>query len=40
MMTSADGQQVQLHAEKEGYEAVTQFHPAGAFPATLILETP
>ncbi|HVF59065.1 MAG TPA: carboxypeptidase-like regulatory domain-containing protein [Thermoanaerobaculia bacterium] len=37
---AADGQQVQLHAEKEGYEAVTQFHPAGAFPANLILEKP
>jgi len=37
---AADGQQVQLHAEKDGYEAVTQFHPAGAFPATLTLERP
>jgi hypothetical protein len=37
---AADGQQVQLHAEKAGYEAVTQFHPAGTFPANLILEKP
>lgn len=37
---AADGQQVQLHAEKAGHEAVTQFHPAGDFPATLTLETP
>lgn len=37
---AADGQQVQLHAEKDGYEAVTQFHPAGAFPATIVLERP
>jgi carboxypeptidase family protein len=37
---AADGQQVQLHAEKAGYEAVTRFHPAGDFPATLILESP
>jgi hypothetical protein len=37
---AADGQQVQLHAEKEGHEAVTQFHPAGDFPATLTLERP
>jgi hypothetical protein len=35
---AADGQQVQLHAEKDGYEAVSQFQPAGAFPATLILD--
>jgi hypothetical protein len=37
---AADGQQVQLHAEKASYAAVTQFHPAGDFPATLILESP
>jgi hypothetical protein len=35
---AARGQQVQLHAEKEGYGAVTQWHPAGESPATLILE--
>jgi len=35
---AADGQQVQIHAEKPGYEGITQFHPAGAFPATLSLE--
>jgi len=35
---AADGQQVQLRAEKTGYNAVTQFHPAGRFPATLVLE--
>ncbi len=37
---AADGQQVQLHAEKAGYEPVTQFHPAGTFPANLILDKP
>ncbi|MFL6260537.1 MAG: carboxypeptidase-like regulatory domain-containing protein [Thermoanaerobaculia bacterium] len=35
---AADGQQVQLHAEKDGYGAITQFQPAGTFPAMLILE--
>lgn len=37
---AADGQQVQLHAEKTGYRGITQFHPAGNFPATLTLERP
>lgn len=37
---AADGQQVQLHAEKSGYRGITQFHPAGSFPATLTLEQP
>jgi hypothetical protein len=37
---AADGQQVQLHAEKAEYEPITQFHPAGAFPANLTLEKP
>jgi hypothetical protein len=36
---AARGQQVLLHAEKQGYRAVTQWHPAGESPATLILET-
>jgi Carboxypeptidase regulatory-like domain len=35
---AADGQQVQIHAEKPGYRSITQFHPAGSFPATLSLE--
>lgn len=37
---AADGQIVQLRAEKVGYLATTQFHPAGTFPATLSLERP
>jgi hypothetical protein len=35
---AADGQQVQLHAEKPGYEAANLDHPAGRLPATLVLE--
>lgn len=35
---AADGQQVQLHAERTDYSPVTQWHPAGDHPATLILE--
>jgi len=34
----ATGQQVQLHAEKKGYAAASQFHPAGDEPATIVLE--
>lgn len=34
---AADGQQVLLHAEKEGYRARNQWHPAGDEPATIIL---
>lgn len=30
-------QQVELHAEKQG-EAVDQWHPAGRFPATIIVD--
>jgi hypothetical protein len=37
---AADGQQVQLHAEKPGYKGITQGHMAGSFPATLTLERP
>ena len=35
---AADGQQVLLHAEKEGHEAANQWHPAGDFPATITLK--
>jgi hypothetical protein len=35
---AADGQQVLLHAEKEGYQAVNHWHPAGDFPATITLK--
>jgi len=34
---AADGQQVELHAERHG-EAVDQWHPAGRFPAHLIFD--
>jgi hypothetical protein len=34
---AADGQQVQVHAEKPGYRAVNQYHPAGREPLTLVL---
>jgi len=37
---AADGQQMQLHAEKPGYQGITQGHMAGSFPATLTLERP
>lgn len=35
---AAVGQQVLLRAEKAGYKAVSQYHPAGDEPATLTLE--
>jgi hypothetical protein len=35
---AADGQQVQLHAEKEGYRPSTLWHPAGNTPAVVVLE--
>ncbi len=35
---AAEGQQVQLHVEKEGYSAVTEFHPAGQVTITLVLD--
>jgi hypothetical protein len=35
---AAINQHVQLHAEKPGYKAVNQWHPAGNYPTTLILE--
>ena len=35
---AANGQQAQLHAEKAGYAAVNQWHPAGDEPATLVLD--
>jgi hypothetical protein len=35
---AAVGQMVSLHAEKSGYDAVTQSHPAGNHPAKLVLE--
>jgi hypothetical protein len=35
---AADGQMVRLHAEKVGYGAVNQDHPAGEHTATLVLE--
>lgn len=34
---AAEGQQVQLHVEKRGYSAVTEFHPAG-HAATIVLD--
>lgn len=34
---AAPGQQVQLHAEKDSIEPVSQWHPAGETPATLTL---
>lgn len=34
---AADGQQVLLHVEKEGYKALEQWHPAGDAPAHLPL---
>jgi hypothetical protein len=33
----ATGQKVLLHAEKSGYKATSQYHPAGEDPAILIL---
>ncbi len=35
---AAEGQQVQLHAEKQGYRPVNLWCPAGKAPATLVLE--
>ncbi len=35
---AAAGQQVQLHAERQGYKAKDQYHPAGDEPAVLTLE--
>jgi hypothetical protein len=35
---AADGQQVLLHAEKEGYRAASQWHPAGSEPVTIVLD--
>ena len=35
---AADGQQVQLRAEKTGIPPVTQWHQAGDAPATVVVE--
>ena len=35
---AAEGQQVQLHIEKQGYSAVTEFHPAGHAASTIVLD--
>jgi hypothetical protein len=35
---AADGQQVQLHVEKQGYGAVTEFQPAGRAAVTIVLD--
>jgi hypothetical protein len=35
---AATDQQVLLHAEKKGFAAMQQWHPAGDFPATITLE--
>ena len=35
---AADGQQVQIRAEKSGMAPVTQWHPAGDAPATIVIE--
>lgn len=34
----ADGQQVYLHVEKDGYKSVSRWHPAGSEPAIIVLE--
>jgi hypothetical protein len=34
---AAFGQQVRLHVEKSGYDAVDQYHPAGPEPVTIVL---
>jgi hypothetical protein len=34
---AADGQEVQLHVEKQGYTSVSQYHPAGKEPVTIVL---
>ena len=35
---AADGEQVLVHAEKHTYASVTQWHPAGKHPVTIIME--
>jgi len=35
---AAEGQQIQLRVEKKLYEVVTQWHPAGSEPATVVIE--
>lgn len=35
---ASPGQQVQLHAEKEGFEPTNQWHPAGHSPVTITLD--
>ncbi len=34
---AAEGEQVQLHVERDGFGAVNQWHPAGDEPATVVL---
>jgi hypothetical protein len=34
---AAAGQTIRLHAEKKGYQAVDQYHPAGTDPVTIVL---
>ena len=35
---AAEGQQAQLHVEKQGYSAVTEFHPAGHTTVSIVLD--
>jgi hypothetical protein len=35
---SAEGEEVELHAEKTGFRPVNQLHPAGDTPATIVLD--
>lgn len=35
---AAEGEEVELHAEKGGFRAVNQLHPAGEAPATIVLD--
>jgi hypothetical protein len=35
---AASDQHAELHAERKGYDAVNQWHPAGDTPATLVLK--
>ena len=35
---AADGQEVQLRAQKGGHKGMTELHPAGSLPVTLLLE--
>jgi hypothetical protein len=35
---AAEGQQVMLHAEKKGYQPISQGHPAGIHPAQIVFE--